>query len=218
MARLLHECARAYKPCRRSARLAPLGRVRSNIMSTTSQDLRARNAKARRATAIAALLLGAAVAFGLGVYARAHAETGHAPITLGFQIPGQMKIWFTRAAASLAVLQLASGLWINGRIRLPRRPPSWFPIAHRSSGALAVLLAVPVAYDCVAAFGFHTESPRVILHGSAGLVLFGAFVAKVVTVQRRRRPPWLIPAAGLTLFVALALLWLTSIGWPISVY
>ncbi len=195
-----------------------LGRVRSNTMSTASHDARARNTQARRTTAVAALLLGAAVAFGLGVYATAHAETGHAPIRLGFQIPGQMKIWFTRAAASLAVLQLASGLWINGRIRLPRRPPSWFPIAHRSSGALAVLLAVPVAYDCVAAFGFHTESPRVVLHGTAGLVLFGAFVAKVVTVQRRRRPPWLIPAAGVTLFVALALLWLTSIGWPISVY
>jgi hypothetical protein len=120
----------------------------------TSRDTRDRRAKARRTTAIAAVVLGAGVAFVLGVYAKSHAPTGRAPLALGFHIPGEMKIWFTRAAAALALFQLGSGLRLNGRIPFPRHLPSGFGIAHRLSGGLAVLLAAPVAYDCVAAFGF----------------------------------------------------------------
>jgi hypothetical protein len=179
---------------------------------------KSRNAGARRATAIFAVALGAVVAFGLGLYAQAHAPTHHAPLTLGFALPGEMKVWLTRAAVVLGCFQLASGLRIHGRIRVPRHLPGWFRIVHRASGGLAVLLAVPVGYDCVAAFGFRATSPRIVLHAVAGFGLFGAFAAKVVTVQRRRRAAWLIPAAGMTLFFALALLWLTSLGWPISVY
>jgi hypothetical protein len=58
----------------------------------------------------------------------------------------------------------------------------------------------------------------VVLHGLVGFVLFGAFAAKVIAVQRHRHPSWLIPAIGLTLFLALSLLWLTSLGWPVSIY
>jgi hypothetical protein len=183
-----------------------------------SAGTKSRSAGARRTTAIAALSLGAVVAFGLGLFARVHAPTGRAPIALGFAIPGEMKIWFTRAAAVLACFQLLSGLRIYGRIRIPRRVPGWFGLAHRCSGGLAVLLAVPVGFDCVAAFGFHIGSARVVLHSVIGFVLFGAIAAKVVAVQRRRGPSWLIPAAGVTLFSSLALLWVSSIGWPISIY
>jgi uncharacterized membrane protein len=179
------------------------------------RDVRARQ---RKATALGAILVGAAVAFGLGVYASAHAPTGRAPLRLGFALPGEMKIWFTRAAAVVGVFQLASGLRIYGRIPVPRHVPSWFPIAHRASGAMAVLLAAPVGFDCVAAFGFHIGSARVVLHGVVGLLLFGAFAAKVVAVQRRRRPSWLIPLLGVGLFLALSVLWMTSLGWPVSVY
>ena len=172
----------------------------------------------RRATLVAALIAGALVSFTLGVYARAHAGTGRAPLTLGFHLPGEMKIWFTRVAATLAVIQLALGLRIIGRITVPRRLPRWFGLLHRATGTVAVALAVPVAYDCVAAFGYQLDTTRIVLHGAAGLVLFGAFTTKVVAVQRRHRPGRLVPAVGITLFVALAALWLTSLGWPVSVY
>ena len=187
-------------------------------MDSVATGSRDRTVRARRVTAILALALGTAVAFGLGVYARVHGATGHAPLTLGFALPGQMKEWLTRAAIVLACFQLASGLRINGHIRVPRRIPGWLRTAHRTSGGLAILLAAPVAFDCVSAFGFQATSARIVVHGIAGVLLFGAFAAKVVTVRRRRRPPWLIPAAGTTLFVTLAVLWLTSIGWPVSIY
>jgi Family of unknown function (DUF6529) len=54
------------------------------------------------------------------------------------------------------------------------------------------LLAVPGAYNGVAAFGFHMGSFRVALHSAAGLVFFGVFATKVVAVQCRRRPAWLV--------------------------
>jgi hypothetical protein len=179
---------------------------------------------ARRVTAISAIALGALVSVSLGIYAKAHVPTGLAPIRLWFQIPGLMKVWLTRAAAALACVQLASGLRINGHIGFPRRIPSWVPLVHRVTGTLAVLLAVPVGLDCVAAFGFHSassrvpSSARVLSHGLIGFVLFGAFAAKVVAVQRRQRPRWLIPTLGGVLFVALILLWITSLGWPVSIY
>lgn len=187
-------------------------------MGRVSGETRHRRPRERAATAIAAILLGAAVALALGIYARAHAPTGRAPISFGFGLPGEMKVWFTRAAAVLALFQLTSGLRIYGRMPFPRRLPRWLPIAHRASGGLAVLLAIPVGFDCVAAFGFRAGSGRLLLHGAAGLVLFGAFAAKVVAIQRRRRPTWLVPLIGVTLFVALSLLWLTSLGWPVSIY
>ncbi len=81
-----------------------------------------------------------------------------------------------------------------------------------------MLLAALVAYDCVAAFGFHVGPARVVLHGVVGFVFFGAFAAKVVSVQRNRHPSWLIPTIGVTLFLTLSLLWLTSLGWPVSIY
>jgi hypothetical protein len=116
------------------------------------------------------------------------------------------------------VFQLTTGLRIIGRISVPRRIPAWFNVLHRTTGTLAVALAVPVAYDCVAAFGYQLHTTRTAIHGAAGMVLFGAFTAKVVAVQRRKHPGWLVPAAGITLFVALSAVWLTSLGWPVSAY
>jgi succinate dehydrogenase/fumarate reductase cytochrome b subunit len=113
---------------------------------------------------------------------------------------------------------VSSGLRIIGLVAIPRRIPRWFGVLHRASGALAVALAVPVAYDCVAAFGYQLRTTRIALHGAAGIVLFAAFTTKVIAVQRRHHPSWLVPAAGVTLVVALAALWLTSLGWPVSVY
>jgi hypothetical protein len=185
---------------------------------TEPQTAKEAHRSERRATLIAALFAGALVSFTLGVYARTHSATGRAPVKLGFHLPGEMKIWFTRAAAMLAVVQLTSGLRIIGRIAIPRRLPRWFGVLHRASGTLAVALALPVAYDCVAAFGYQLRTTRIVLHGAAGVVLFGAFTAKVIAVQRRHHPSWLVPAAGITLFAALAALWLTSLGWPASVY
>lgn len=179
---------------------------------------RKQTARSKRATAVAALGAGLAVAAGLGLYAGHRTATGTAPLSLGFAQAGDMKIWLTRGAIALGLFQLGSGLRMRGKIPFPRRLPGWFRPAHRASGALAILLALPVAYDCLAAFGLQVGTPRLAAHAFAGLALFGAFAGKLVSVERHRRPGWLIPAAGLALFAALAVAWLTSIGWTAPIY
>jgi hypothetical protein len=47
---------------------------------------------------------------------------------------------------------------------------------------------------------------------------YGAFVAKVVLVQTRRLPGWVLPAAGGTLAVVVAVLWYTSALWYYNGY
>lgn len=194
---------------------APSAGARGVVTTTRTEILRAR---ARRLTWVLAALAATIVAAGLGVYTRVHAPTGQAPIALGFGVPGQMKVWFTGGAETLACFQVLTGLRINGVVSFPRRPPRWFRIAHRGTGMLALVLAAPVGIDCAEAFGFQMGSGRVALHAIAGFVFFGAFAAKVIAVQRRPRPPWLVPAAGATLFLALSAAWATSLGWPVSVY
>jgi hypothetical protein len=45
------------------------------------------------------------------------------------------------------------------------------------------------------------------VHSLAGCFFYGAFVAKVLLVQTRQRPGWVLPAVGGTLAVVVAVLW-----------
>ena len=99
-------------------------------MDETSQGKDTGRSRDRRTTAITALVVGVGASVALGVYASAHAVTGRAPISLGFDLPGQMKVWFTRAAVVLGLVQLLSGLRIDGRIQVPHRIPRWVRFAH----------------------------------------------------------------------------------------
>ena len=50
------------------------------------------------------------------------------------------------------------------------------------------------------------RTARVAVHSLAGCFFYGAFVAKVLLVQTRRLPGWVLPAAGGTLAVVVAVL------------
>jgi Family of unknown function (DUF6529) len=159
------------------------------------------------------LLIGAAVAVGLGVYGRLHDATGRSLITLFFSRTINLKVWFATVAFSLALFQLGSSLRIYGKIG-KGRAPKWLRPAHRLSGTLAFLFAIPVAYHCLWALGFHYEAgTRVLVHGLAGCFFFGALAAKVLVVRTRRLPSWSLPLVGGTVFTALTVVWLTSSLW-----
>jgi uncharacterized membrane protein HdeD (DUF308 family) len=66
---------------------------------------------------------------------------------------------------------------------------------------------------CLLAYGVQLTSPRVAVHSIAGCFFYGAFVAKVLLVQSRRLPGWVLPVAGGTLAVAVGVLWYTSALW-----
>jgi Family of unknown function (DUF6529) len=167
----------------------------------------------RRGRLVAYLLLGAVVALGLGVYGRVHDPTGRSLVTLFFTGTINLKAWLATTAFALALFQLVSALWMYGKIG-SGHPPKWLGYAHRTSGTLAFLFAIPVAYHCLWALGFHgDEGTRILVHGLAGCFFFGALFAKVLVVRTKRLPGWALPVLGGSVFTALTVIWLTSAFW-----
>ena len=160
-----------------------------------------------------ALVLGAAVAILLGVNDRRHPSSAH-PLTLGFDSVIQMKTWLALVVGVLLLGQLVGGLWMYGRLGAPA--PGWVGPAHRAAGLLAVLVSLPVAYDCLLAFGIQTYEPRVTVHALCGCAVYGALVVKVFAVHSRTSPSWFLPVAGGVLFSLLVLAILTSAVWYIG--
>ena len=161
--------------------------------------------------AFVALLAGAAVAVALGVYGREHTPTGEAIVTFGFGGLASMKVWLSVIVAVLGAVQLTTALWMYGYLGLSA--PNGVGVVHRSSGALAVLVSLPVAYHCLWSLGFQSGSFRVLAHSVLGCTFYGAFVTKMLIVRDDSAPARALPIAGGVLFAVLVLLWYTSALW-----
>lgn len=158
-----------------------------------------------------AIAIGLSVTVVLGVYGRVH-EPQH----FGFSIAGfsngvSAKAWLATIAFAFALVQLVSALIMYGK--LPIKSPSWIGTLHRWSGRAAVLVSVPVAVHCLYALGFSTGSPRALVHSIFGTIFYGAFVAKMIVLQRPKSPWWALPVLGGTVFTGLTVLWLTASLW-----
>jgi hypothetical protein len=163
---------------------------------------------------LVAIVSGAAVSVALGVYGARHQPTGEAITTLGFDSMIQMKVWLAVAAGVLAVGQLVGALWMYGKLGI--EAPSWLATGHRVSGFLAILVSLPVAYHCLWSLGFQSYDARVLAHSLLGATVYGAFVAKVVTVRSRGTASWQFPLVGGLLFTAMVFVVLTSAGWYLN--
>ncbi|MCW2796703.1 DUF6529 family protein [Nocardioides sp.] len=171
------------------------------------------------AVPLSAFAAGAVVALLIGVFGKVHDPTLAGTTTLGFDTVIAMKVVVSTVIGVLAVLQLIGALWIYGKLGV--RAPSWLGAAHRISGAIALVLAVFVAYHCLWALGLESGrlddgekvAPRTVVHGVLGCVVFGAVVVKVVAVRSRRAPGWFLPVAGGLLFALLVAVVLTSAVW-----
>jgi hypothetical protein len=159
------------------------------------------------------VLLGAAVAVVIGVYAGVHEPASRPFETFGFSGMLQMKTWLATAAILLLVVQLTTALWMWGRLPGAGRAPSWAAPVHRYSGAVAFALTVPVALHCIWSLGFSAGSPRVLVHGLAGCAFYGAYAAKMLGLRVRGLPGWALPVLGGTVLGSLVLVWLTSALW-----
>ncbi len=157
------------------------------------------------------VLVGAAVSVVLGVFAKAHDP---APVdwTLGFDSAPQMKSVLASVSLALALVQVFTALRMYRRIGT--RPASIKEVlTHRISGALAVLVSLPVVYHCIWQFGYATYDTRVTVHSLAGCAFYGAFVAKMLSLKTKRLPGWAIPVLGGTVFTLIVVLWWTSALW-----
>jgi len=120
-----------------------------------------------------------------------------------------MKAWLATGAITLGLFQVLSAARLFELFRCGPAGRFWGRM-HRTSGYLAILLTLPVAYHCIFLLGFETTSPRVAIHSILGSAFYGAFLVKVILVRSERFPGWALPVAGGLLFAILAGLWLTS--------
>ena len=157
--------------------------------------------------------VGGAVAIALGTYGRVHSPTGEAIVTFGFPAVLPMKAWVTTGAATLGLAQLATALWMWGRLPFAGAAPSGLGATHRWLGTAAFVLTLPVAYHCLWSLGFQSTSTRVLLHSVLGCLFYGAFVTKMLVLRSERLPGWALPAAGGLLVTTLSLIWTTSSLW-----
>ena len=165
----------------------------------------------RPAYLLVPLAVGAVVAVALGVYGNLHHPTGRALFHEPFPSMFAMKVWLTAAALVLALVQVLTALWMYGK--LGGDAPGWVGPLHRTSGIVAFLLTLPVAFHCLWALGFQQTDTRVLAHSLLGCTFYGAFVAKILTLHSRRLPDWALPWVGGLLFTALVAVSLTSAVW-----
>jgi hypothetical protein len=164
--------------------------------------------------ALAALCVVAlAVAAGLAAYSRVHPGNGAALTTLGFSGMLQMKAWLTTAATVLVVVQVTSALAMWGRLPGVRDPRPWVSGLHRWTGTVAFVLTLPVVFHCVWSLGFSDDDTRVVVHGAAGCLFYGAFAAKMLALRIRGLPSWSLPVLGGLLAALLVVVWFSSALW-----
>jgi hypothetical protein len=166
---------------------------------------------------IGAGTVGAAVALSLGVYGRSHTPSGTA--VAPFQLDQLLltKSVLATVGIGLALLQLATALWMYGRLRFLPAPPSWLGAGHRWSGTAAFLVTLPAAYHCLWGLGFQTTTTRVVVHSLLGCAFYGAFTTKLLALRSSRLPAWALPVIGGSLVAILTGIWLSSALWYFSV-
>jgi cytochrome b subunit of formate dehydrogenase len=129
-----------------------------------------------------------------------------------------LKALLATVVLGLAVLQVLLGLWMYRKLPRAGSPPRPVRLTHRVTGFALFALSLPIAVHCLVAYGVQLTSLRIAVHSLAGCSFYGAFVAKVLLVQTRRLPRWVLPAAGGTLAIVVAVLWYSSALWYYNGY
>jgi hypothetical protein len=87
---------------------------------------------------------------------------------------------------------------------------------HRASGRIAVGLAVAVGLACLVGPAGPISPTRVLLHSVFGALLFAVLAAKFAALKLIRSPQWVLPAAGIALFLTFGAIWATSVADYVS--
>ena len=81
--------------------------------------------------------------------------------------------------------------------------------AHRAVGDTIAVLLVITAMMCVGYFGFEGDAS---LHVIAAIALLSVLALKILVIRRWHALSRLLPALGISVWLLLALTWLTSAG------
>ena len=123
--------------------------------------------------------------------------------------PTEVKVLLASVALALAVYQLVLIAVGYGRVRAPllaARPASR---AHRAVGDTIAALLVITAVMCIGVFGFEGDAA---LHITAAVALLLVLALKIAVIRRWHALGRFLPALGISVWLLLALTWLTSAG------
>ena len=123
--------------------------------------------------------------------------------------PTEVKVVLASVVLALACYQLVLIAVGYGKLSpsfLESRPAAR---AHRAVGDAIVVLVTVVALMCISYFGFEDDAT---LHVVAGTALLAVLALKVAVVRRLHSLGRFLPLLGMTVFVLLAITWLSSAG------
>ena len=159
-------------------------------------------------------LLSAGVVVALFVFGRLHTvDPASSLFGQRYLAALHLKAVLATVALGLAVVQVLLALWMYRKLPFAGSAPRPVRLSHRVTGFALFALTVPIAIHCLLTYGVQLTSVRVAVHSLAGCFFYGAFVAKVLLVQTRKLPGWLLPAAGGTLAAVIGVLWYSSALW-----
>ena len=121
----------------------------------------------------------------------------------------EVKTVLASVAAALAMYQLVLIAVGYGKVRPPFLRSRTASFTHRASGDVIVVLVAIVALLCLAHFGFDDDGG---LHMVTGFALLVALAFKIAVIRWWHGLGRLLPILGTSVFVLLALTWLTSAG------
>jgi len=157
--------------------------------------------------------VGIAVAAVLAAYSKVHPGDHAVITTFGFSTLLAMKTWLTTAAMVFVVVQVISALAMWGRLPGVSGSPAWASPVHRWSGVIAFVLTVPVAFQCIWSIGWADNSARTLTHSIAGVLFYGVFAAKMLSLRLKGMPGWALPVLGGLLAALLTVVWFSSAFW-----
>ena len=138
--------------------------------------------------------------------------------TIGFlnRVTGhQLLLWkvvATTTVFALAGLQVLLAARFYGRTSFPGINGGTAATLHRWSGRVALVLAVAVAYSCVAGPAGPTSPTRVLLHSIFGIAAFVVLTVKFLILRVVKGGDKALPIAGVSLFLVFAAIWATSVA------
>src|SRR5262249_21758105 len=146
---------------------------------------------------VLALLACAAVTVTLVVVGQVHTPDVTASI-FGQTYTGaiSLKSLLATVVLGLAAVQVLLALWMYRKLPLAPKPIRAVAIAHRVNGFVLIAITLPIAVHCLIAYGVQFTDARIAVHSLFGCFLYGAFAAKIILVQSKRLPGWVLPVTG----------------------
>jgi Family of unknown function (DUF6529) len=123
--------------------------------------------------------------------------------------PTEVKVVLASVALALAVYQLVLISIGYGKLRPPFLAAAPASATHRAVGDTIVVVLVVVAFMCVGYFGLEDDAT---LHIVAAIGLLFVLALKIVVIRWWHGMGRFLPALGISVWLLLALTWLTSAG------